>query len=196
MATNKKKSGNEAAKSAEQKANKAAKVLDAKLSGPLAPLEKSLDGVFGEKSELSLPKGAKEWIVKAAPWLALLSAVAGIFSAIQLWRSAHYVNAWVDYANQLSRAFGGPTTTRLGVAFWLSIIMMIVFALLALLAFPGLKNRKKTGWNLVFYSALAQIAYGVVSLFYSGGGPGSLIMSLIGAAIGFFLLFQVRSYYK
>lgn len=182
--------------SAEKKADGAAKALDAKLSGPLAPIEKALNDVFGEKSGFKLPKNAKEGLVKIAPWLALLSGVLGIFSAISLWRAAHYVNVWVDYANQLSASPGGPTTTRLGLMFWLSLIATIVFALLALLAFPGLKDRKKTGWNIAFYSALAQVAYGVISLFYSGGGFGSFVVSLIGAGVGFFLLFQVRSYYK
>lgn len=194
MAT--KKQGDDAVKSAEKKAGEAAKALDAKLSGPLAPIEKALDDVFGEKSSITLPKNAKEGLVKIAPWLALIGGILGIFSAISLWRAAHYVNVWVDYANQLSAQLGGPTTTRLGLMFWLSLIATIVFALLALLAFPGLKDRKKTGWNLAFYSALAQVVYGVISLFYSGGGFGSFLMSLVGAAVGFFLLFQVRSYYK
>lgn len=194
MAT--KKQNDTVANAAEKKAARAAETLDKKLSGPLAPLEKSLDGVFGEKSGFSLPKGVKEGIVKIAPWLALLSGVVGILSAISLWRTAHAVNVWVDYANRLSASLGGPTTNNLGVTFWLSLVALVLFSLLALLAFPGLRDRKKNGWNLVFYSMLAQVAYGVVSLFYSGGGFGSLVMSLISASIGFFLLFQVRSYYK
>lgn len=196
MATKKQTKENDTVKAAEEKASSAAKALDAKLSGPLAPVEKALNDVLGEKSGLKLPKNAKEGLVKIAPWLSLIGGVLGILSAISLWRAAHQVNVWVDYANQLSAQLGGPTTNNLGVTFWLSIIMMVIFAALALLAFPGLKDKKKTGWNIAFYSMLAQVVYGVVSLFYSGGGFGSLGLSLVSAGVGFFLLFQVRSYYK
>jgi hypothetical protein len=196
MAKKKSSKENDVVNTAEEKASGAAKAIETKLSGPLAPVENALNGVFGEKSGIALPKNAKEWLVKVAPWLALISGVLGIFSAIGLWRAAHYVNEWVDYANQLTEQLGGPTTNHLGLTFWLSLVVMVLFAILSLLAFPGLKNRKKTGWNLIFYSSLAQVLYGVVSLFYSGGGFGSFIMSIIWAVIGFFLLFQIRSYYK
>lgn len=198
MATQKKKaSAKPAASSAEQKASEAAAAVSAKLSGPLAPLEKALDGALGEKAAYKLPKSARDGLVTAAPWLSLVGGIAGILSAIGLWRAAHYVNQWVDYANRLSASFGGPTQTQqLGLFFWLSLIAMIVFAILALLAFPGLKARKKTGWNLAFYSALANVAYSVVSLFYSGGGFGTFITAALGSVIGLYLLFQVRSAYK
>lgn len=198
MATKESKStSKEKASSAEQRADSAAAVVSAKLSGPLAPLEKSLDNVFGEKAAYKLPKNAKDVLVKIAPWLTLASGVLGILSAISLWRAAHYVNEWVDYANQISASFGGPTqANKLGLFFWLSLASLLLFSVLAFLAFPGLKNRKKTGWNLVFYSALASLVLSVVSLFYEGGGFGSFLMTGLASALGLYLLFQVRSYYK
>ncbi|MFO0971151.1 MAG: hypothetical protein U0520_02250 [Candidatus Saccharimonadales bacterium] len=199
MATTKEKkpTSEAAAKTAEQKAEGAAKALDAKLSGPLAPLEKSLDGVLGEKAPYKLPKNARETLVKIAPWLSLAGGVFGIISAIGLWRAAHYVNQWVDVANRLSANFGvSAQTPRLGLTFWLSLVMLVVFSVLAFLAFPGLKAKKKTGWNLMFFSSLANIVYAVISLFYDGGGVGSFLGAAIGSVIGLYLLFQVRSHYK
>lgn len=199
MATNESKStSNKKASSAEQKADGAAAALSAKLSDPLAPLEKSLDGVLGEKAAYKLPKSAREGLVKIAPWLSLLGGIFGLLSAIGLWQAAHRVNELVDYANQLSASFGGPAQSadKLGAAFWLSLVMLVVFSALAFLAFPGLKNRKKTGWNLMFYSAIANFVYGVISIFYSGAGFGSFVMTALGTVLGLYLLFQVRSYYK
>lgn len=179
---------------AQRHADNAAQKLDAKLSGPLAPLENALDGIFGEKSSIQLPKNIKDFLVKVAPWLALLSGVFGLWSAYTLWRWAHRANDIVDGLNDLYGINMRTSTVELGLWFWLSIIMMVVFAVLALLAFPGLKAKKKIGWNLMFYSLVASVAYGVVSLFYDG--TGSLLGAVVSAIIGAFILFQIRSHYK
>jgi len=200
MATNesKKNSEKKTQSSAEARANGAAEALSARFSGPLAPLEKSLDNVLGEKAPYKIPKNGREMLVKLAPWLSLAGGVFGLISAVGLWRAAHTVNQWVDYANKLSASFGAPTqqVAKLGVSFWLSMVMLVVFSLLSLLAFPGLKAKKKTGWNLMFFSSLASVAYGVVSIFYDGAGFSSFIGTAIGTVIGLYLLFQIRSYYK
>ena len=74
--------------------------------------------------------------------------------------------------------------------------MTLLFSVLAFLAFPGLRAKKKIGWNLMFYSMLANIVYGVISLFYENGGISALISALIMSAIGFYILFQIRDRYK
>lgn len=185
-----------AATGAERKANSAALALDARLSGPLAPLENALDDLLGEKASYQLPTGFKDFLVKVAPWASLASGILGLLTAISLWRVGHYVNQMADYANQLSAMYGAPTRAgNLGVLFWISIVMILIFAALAFMAFPGLRARKKIGWNIMFYSMLASVLYSVVSLFYYGGGFGSFIGSLLAAIIGLYLLFQVRSRY-
>jgi hypothetical protein len=186
------------ADAAERHASDAAHKLDAKLSGPLAPLETALNDIFGEKASVQLPKNIKDLLVQIAPWLALISAVLGVVSAFSLWQAAHYVNEFNESLNRWTESYGVRVPAgdvELGLMFWLSIIMTLVFAALALLAFPGLKARKKVGWNLMFYSLIANVAYGVVSLFYSGGGASSFVGALIGSAIGAYILFQIRSHY-
>jgi amino acid transporter len=183
--------------SVEDRAHNAASAISAKFSGPLAPLEKSLNDVFGEKAPYKIPKNGRDFLVKIAPWLSLAGGAFGIISAIGLWRAAHYVNQWVDYANRLSASLGGPAqANKLGLFFWLSLVSLVIFALLSLLAFPGLKAKKKIGWNLMFYSAIASLVFSVVSLFYDGGGFGSFISTAIGTVLGLYILFQVRSHYK
>ena len=170
----------------------AAHALDAKLRGPLAPLEMALDGVFGKKAAYQLPTDIKQLLVKFAPWLSLVAGILGVLSAVNMWRAAHYVN-------RTSEAFGVSEyvlPSQLSVMFWISLAMTILFSVLALLAFPGLKAEKKVGWNFMFYSMLANVLYGVVSLFYGGGGLSSFIFALIMSAVGFYILFQVRDQYK
>jgi uncharacterized membrane protein HdeD (DUF308 family) len=78
---------------------------------------------------------------------------------------------------------------------WAGVVLIGVEGLLYLLAFPGLRDHKKQGWNYLFYGALLNLAYAVVSLFTNYNSVGNFLGALIGSAIGFYLLFQVRSAY-
>ncbi len=79
---------------------------------------------------------------------------------------------------------------------WLSIAVLVVEALLYIAAFNPTKARKKSGWDLLFYALLVNVAYGIVVAFTYYGGIGRLLGSLIGSAIGFYFLFQIRASYK
>src|SRR6185437_8492211 len=86
-------------------------------------------------------------------------------------------------------------TNRWSLMLWLGLIALLVQAIIYIAAFPGLREHKKNGWNLLFYGALLNVVYGVIVLFTAYGGMSQLIWSVIGSAIGFYLLYQVRSYY-
>lgn len=195
-ASDSKKDTGAAMEAAERHAGKAAHALDAKLSGPLAPLESALDDIFGKKAPFQLPNNIKDTLVKIAPWLALLGGVFGIVGAIGMWNAAHTANRWIDAINDAYGAIIPTQAPSLTLWFWLSLATMVLFAVLAFISFPGLRAKKKVGWNLMFYSMLANILYGVVSLFYSGGGTGSFVSALISSVIGLYILFQVRAHYK
>jgi uncharacterized membrane protein len=159
-------------------------------------LEQTLKEIFADKAP-PLPESGKKLLVQYAPWLALIGGILSAWAAWNMWHWAHIANTYVNYANQINQAFGNSTlsASRLNFGVWLGILVLAIQAVLLLLAFPGLRDRKKTGWNLVYYSVLVSIAYGVVVMFTSYGGFGSLLWTLIGAAIGFYFLFQVRSRY-
>lgn len=196
MAEDKQESAKMNAENVERKAGNAAQALDAKLSGPLAPLEKSLDDVFGAKAQYQLPTGVKDFLVMIVPWLALLSGILGILGAFGIWGAAHYANEVSTLYSAYAPAYR-QMVLQMNAVFWVALVMSLVFAALALLAFPGLKARKKVGWNLMFYSTLLGVLYNIVSAFYYNNGVvGSLIGTVIGAAIGLYLLFQIRSHYK
>jgi hypothetical protein len=160
------------------------------------PLEENLNDLFTKKAP-ALPAGGKKVIVEWAPWLALIGGIGSLWTAWVLWHWAHVANAFVDYANTLSAAYGGPAVTvhRLTFGIWLGIAVLAVEGVLYLLAFNGLREHKKSAWNLIYWGALLNVAYGVVVMFTDYGGVGSLIGSLIGSAIGLYFLFQVRSAY-
>ncbi|MEK7059496.1 MAG: hypothetical protein AAB971_01940 [Patescibacteria group bacterium] len=164
----------------------------------LQSLEKSLDEIFVKKAP-ALPEGGKKALVEYLPWINLILGVLTLYSAYVIWHWAHLASKYIDYANTLSAAYGGPSVAsvnRLSTGIWLGLGVLVVEAVLYLLAFPATRARKKAGWDLMFYAALVNVAYGVVILFTTYGGPSNLIGSIIGSAIGLYLLFQIRSSYS
>ena len=161
------------------------------------PLERNLDDLF-VKSAPALPAGGKKFLVEYLPWINLILGVISLYTAWALWHWAHFANSLINYANSLSAAYGGPAvaTNRMTIGIWLGIAVLAVEGLLYIAAFPGTRDRKKSGWNLLYYALLLNIVYGVVVLFTDYGSVGNLIGAIIGSAIGLYLLFQIRASYS
>jgi hypothetical protein len=139
----------------------------------------------------------KKRIVKYMPIIGLVVGVLGLFAALALWNAAHAASTLVDYANELSKAYGtGETVKNVGVSFYLAFIMLLITSIIPIVAYSGLKAHSKTrGWNLLYISALLSLVYGVFNAFYYGS-PMNLISTFIGSAISLYILFQIRSYYQ
>jgi hypothetical protein len=163
----------------------------------LKPLESSFNDMFGKKAP-PLPSNGKKALVQYLPWINLILGLLTLYTVYVLWHWAHYASSLLNYANSLSAAYGGPTvaTNRMDAALWLGLLVLLVEALLFVAAFPGTRDRKKAGWDLLFYAALVNVAYGVVILFSNYGGLGSLVGTVIGSAIGLYFLFQIRGSYE
>ena len=69
---------------------------------------------------------------------------------------------------------------------WLQIIALGVSIVFTLRAIPGLFALKRDGWIWLFYAQLATAAGDILGLQF---------FSLIGVAIGLYLLFQIKSFY-
>lgn len=165
----------------------------------LSGIEEKLNKALVKDAPFQLPEKVKKTIVQYLPILNLVLGVITIWAAWSMWQWAHAANRLVDYANELSRALGTTevaSTSRLSVMLWIGLIVLAVEGVLYIAAYPGLKARNKSGWNLLFYVALLNLVYGVVVAFTDyGSGLGSIIGSLIGSTIGLYFLFQVRSHY-
>jgi hypothetical protein len=162
-------------------------------------IEAKLTDVF-VKNAPALPEGGKKFIVKVAPIASLIIGVLTLISVWSLWHWAHVASTYANYARDLCDAYqvagcDVATTSRLTFWVWLSMIFLIVEGILYLCAYAGLRDRKKQGWNYLFYGALVNIVYAVITLFTDYDKVGHFLGALIGSAIGFYLLFQVRSYY-
>ena len=153
----------------------------------LDKLETTLDDSLNKKAPFKLPESSRKSLAGALWWLALVGGLAQLYLAWRLWSDWHRVDQLVDYANSIA--------DDLGPFFYLVLITLAVSGALLLLAAPSLKAMKKAGWNLIFYSLLVNVAYGVVSLFSDYGGFSNLFGALLGSLVGAYLLFQVRDHF-
>ena len=162
----------------------------------VAGLEKQMDDLFGKQAP-KMPEGGKKFFVEWLPVLTLIGAVLSVWSAWALWSMVHTVQGFVNLANELSRTYGGQTVSTNGLTFWVWVALAFlgIWVVLYVLAYQPLKNREKKGWNYLYYVTLLSVAYSVVSLFIHGRGFGSFLMGLVGSAIGWWILFQVRPAY-
>lgn len=162
----------------------------------LKSLETNLDDIF-VKNAPPLPSNAKKIIVEYLPYINLVLGVLSLLAAWSLYNAAHTVNTLIDYANTLGASYGAKASvSHLTFTVWLAVAVLAVEAVLYIAAFSGTKARRKSGWDLLFYALLVNIAYGIVAAFTDYGGVGRLLGSLLGSAIGFYFLFQIRGSYR
>lgn len=160
----------------------------------LESLEDSLGEVF-EKAP-AMPENGKKTLAEWLPWISLVAGVLSVWLAYSLYHIAHNVGRAVDLLNSLAAAYGTKTVGHMGFTVWLAIGVLAASGVIYLLAFPGLRDRKKAGWNLMFLAALVNVGYGVVALFTDYDGGSRFVGSLVSSAVAFYLLFQIRSLYK
>ena len=114
----------------------------------------------------ALPANIKDVLVKIAPWLSLVFGILGVLGILG--------------------AMG--ILAPLSASVMAGAVLALISSVLMVMAFPGLRDRKVAGWKWSFYSQLVSVLLSVVALNFVG--------ALIGGLIGFYLLFQIKSYYK
>lgn len=160
-------------------------------SGPLAPFEGWLYDMLVVKVPYQIPTAAKEWIVRYGPWITVAVAVLLALATIPALFAALALTGYVS-------TFGVAAGATVGIMpmLYLAIAILVIQLIVMFISVPMLLKRQRKGWLLVFYSVLISFAYSVVNAFsYGYFGLSTIIMGLIGAAIGFYVLFQIRSYY-
>jgi hypothetical protein len=132
-----------------------------------------LNHYFVTKAPFQIPDAGREAIVKYGPWIAVVLLV---LSAPALLVILGVGTALVP--------FGG---VGYATGFGLAAIGLCVQVGLEAMALPGLFARKMSGWRLMFYAQVVGIVTSLLS--------GAIVAAILGALIGFYLLFQVRSLY-
>lgn len=159
-------------------------------------IENKLADLF--KDLPALPKNAKKTIVEYWPYVVLVVGVLQLAAAWSLWR---FYDRADDLANGVNAFVSAYTNVTVGFSafdkavIYTALAVLVAQAVVLLMSYAPLKARQRKGWDLLFIVALIQVVYAVISTFIDGRGVGSLVMGLIGAAIGFYFLFQIREFY-
>ncbi len=124
-----------------------------------------------------LPKSWTAVIVKITPWIALVFGVLGVLGSIAAFGILTFLAPFVA----LGGGVGAATNGVIG-----SVLALLSSGLL-LAAFPGTRDNKMSGWNMLFYSEVVSLVSSIV--FFTVGG-------VVGALIGFYILFQIKSHYR
>ncbi|MBP9670535.1 hypothetical protein KBD75_04000 [Candidatus Woesebacteria bacterium] len=154
-----------------------AKSTQNSLTDTLYSLEVEIEKIALSKSLPGLPDSAKELLVKVAPWLAVISMIV-LFPVILAAFGLSAVALPFSYLGGL----------HMGFSYTIGLIFSFGMIILELMAIPGLFKRQERAWRLMFYSTLLSLTQQLLS-FNLGG-------LLIGGAISFYLLFQVKSKYS
>jgi hypothetical protein len=155
--------------------------LNSDIRENLEKLEKTLDFYFLKKAPFSLPNNIKELLVGFAPYLIILNIITKVFVFIGLLglMNPSFPFGPVGHFSPMIRY----KTSYVIYALELGIILT-----LKALSLPGLFRKERQGWVYLFYASLIGLVFGLLS--------GEVISALFGVLIGWYILFQVKEYYK
>ncbi len=125
----------------------------------------------------ALPKSATDVLVKITPWVALIFGILGVLGSL----AGLGILTALSPIVLLGNGVGGTTTTLV------TAVLSLVSSVLLLLAFVGTKALKLQGWKMLFWSQVVSTLSAVLLISLTG---------VIGAFIGFYLLYQIKRYYK
>jgi hypothetical protein len=139
-------------------------------------LESTLDLYFAKKAP-AMPESVKEALVRYGPYLTLIMMVMAL----------PLILGFLGLGAVLS-PFAYMGGYRYGFGFTYSSLFTIAIIVMQGLALPALFKRQISGWNFMFYVALLQAVQNLLRLDLGG--------LIIGCVISFYVLFQIKSYYK
>lgn len=154
------------------------------IKGLLDQFAAFLNEYMVKKAPFALPTGAKEFIVKVAPYLVIISAVL----CIPIILAAIGLSAFLTPFAMMG-GYGYMYGHGWGLSVIISLAVAIISLILEVIAVPGLFKRTKKAWRLVFYASIVSLVGGILSM-------SGIIGAIIGAIIGWYILFQVRELYK
>jgi hypothetical protein len=165
-------------------------------------LEAWLNDTF-VKSTPRLSNRTKKALTEWAPIVSFAVGILTLLEAWSLWRWAEMAeNTGSFYSGTMCAAYSGyacpmipAPESHFSAWLWLSVIFLSIEGLLYVFAYPKLMNRKKEGWDYLYYGMIINTAYAVVSLFASYDSLSHFVGALLGSAVGLYILFQIRESY-
>ena len=154
------------------------------VTGVLSQLEGILDEYLVNKAPFALPPEVKEFIVKVSPYLVIVFAVM----ALPLILAALGLTAILSPFAMLG-GYGYGYGFSWGFVAIIGLASSVITVILEVIAVPGLFKRTKGAWRLLFYASIVSLIGTILSL-------SGIFSGIIGAIIGWYILFQVKELYQ
>jgi hypothetical protein len=142
----------------------------------LSQLEDTLEVYLVKKAPFSIPENWKELIVQFTPYLTILGIVGSVLILFGALVSPFTAFLGPRYA--LSYSFN----------YVLSMVALAVVVVLEAMAVPGLFKREEKAWHFLFYASLVNVVSGFLG--------GDWVGMIIGTLLFWYVLFQVKEYYR
>lgn len=165
-----------------EKQEEQAKTEKADLKSGINQLEALLDEYMIKKAPFALPKGVKEFIATVSPYLIIIFAIM----ALPLILAAMGLSAFLTPFAMMG-GFGLGFGWGFGAI--VSLVIAVVTIVMELMAVPGLFKRTKKSWRLLFYVSIISLIGSIISIH-------GIVSGIIGAIIGWYILFQMKDMYK
>jgi hypothetical protein len=136
-------------------------------------LEKELEPIFLEKFP-PFSENVKEFLVTYGPYFILILSIIGVFGLLMAFGIG-------------SAALGMGAVPGIGFNFYLGVGLGIITLIMYIMSFNPLRARKRAGWNLIYYAVMIGVLSSLIQL--------NLFAAIIGAVLGFWILFQIREKY-
>ena len=147
------------------------------------------------KSVPHLPANWRKWLAENAWWLTLIGVVLSVFMLFSLFSMLTAFNATTSLYGAYVDAVITSQSPMWKTSIYVSLILMVIVVIIEAMAISPLKAMSKKGWDYLFLAYLVGIASGVIGAVLNIDIL-SLIWTAIGAAIGAYVLFEVRSHFK
>ena len=143
-------------------------------------LMKNLQETFDKAPHL--PSGFREFLVALAPWAALLFGIIGVVAGL------------FTFISSLALVLVGFR----GIIALITGLLTLLMGVFHLKAYPKLSKHLFDGWKLLYYAELVSILSSVINLVSTSAIviPVTIIFMVFSAVISFYLLFEIKSYYK
>ncbi len=148
-------------------------IKNQKLKELLTDLEKKLEEIFVDKIPYQIPNNIKDLIVNYGPYLLAFSLFFQFLNILN-----------VGYFTSYFELMG----VKMGLVYQVERLFLLITLIIEAVALPGLFQKKLFSWKLLFYSSLVMVVRGVVVFDIFG-----LVISTL---LSWYLLFQIKEYYK
>lgn len=130
-----------------------------------------------------LPEGLVDFFATVAPWLVglggLLNIVSGLASILNSGNMGMF--GWAAPLVQLNPAY-----------FIITGVVQIITGVISLAAFNPLRERQLRGWMLIFWTTILGLVHSIIGIAF---GYSNIVGLVIGALIGFYILFEMKRKY-